>query len=348
MRSFFLIDPAGNLAQLLHLRPEKEDKNQGTRGAVTPNANGTVTYSPNANTSGVDAFTYTIRDAAGLTSTATVTVNVASVNDPPVAGNDSATVNEGGSVVINVLANDTDIEGNTLTVSSVSTPPHGTATRNADNTITYVPASTRITIAATAAVASDVYSNQLTNGGTISGAQYTPLALPVFATLPAFQTGTPNTTDVNVATNGNRTLAPGTYRDLTVGKKGTVTMTGGVYVFRSIQLGSEAKLFFSAPSTVKVQQKVSAANLSQIKPGTGSTATAATIVLHVAGSNGTGGGLAETPKAVEIGTDSTVSANLYVPNGTLWLKDRTVATGAFIARDIQANPDVQVSLSSGW
>lgn len=81
---------------------------------------------------------------------------------------------------------------------------------------------------------------------------------------------------------------------------------------------------------------------------TGSTATAATIVLHVAGSNGTGGGLAETPKAVEIGTDSTVSANLYVPNGTLWLQDRTVATGAFIARDIQANPDVQVSLSSGW
>jgi hypothetical protein len=97
-----------------------------------------------------------------------------------------------------------------------------------------------------------------------------------------------------------------------------------------------------------VQQKVSAANLAQIKPGTGSTATAATIVFHVAGINGTGGGLAETPKAVEIGTDSVVSANFYVPNGMLWLKDRTVATGAFLARDIQANPDVQVTLQSGW
>jgi len=409
---------------------------------VTQGAHGTVaftgtnaTYMPAANYNGGDSFTYTISDGHGGSATASVSMTVAAVNDPPVAGNDSATVNEGSSVIITVLGNDTDIEGNVLTVTTVSSPAHGTATRNADNTITYAPSATysgadsftytvsdgaatatatvtvtvkdlvknvallgthsiwiqtgadvlsgdvivnaagsapflsstelslasgvttasgwdveanRVTVASTAVVASDVYSNQLFNSGTVSGAQYSPLSLPVFATLPTLQTGTPNSTDVSVATNGTRTLAPGTYRDLIVGKKGTVTFSGGVYVFRSLQLSSEAKLFFSAASTVVVQQKVSASNLVQIKPGTGSTATAATIVFHIAGVNGTGGGLAETPKAVEIGTDSTISANFYVPNGMLWLKDRTVATGAFIARDIQANPDVQVTLSSAW
>src|SRR6185295_8029762 len=66
---------------------------------------------------------------------------VAPVNDPPDAVNDSATANEGGSVVITVLANDTDLEGN-LTVTAASTPAHGTATINGNGTITYTPVPT--------------------------------------------------------------------------------------------------------------------------------------------------------------------------------------------------------------
>src|SRR4029453_1283571 len=101
-------------------------------------------------------------------------------------------------------------------------------------------------IPAGAASASAVYSNQLTNNGTVTGALYSPLDLPIFATLPTFLVSRPGTTDVNAGPNGPQTLAPGNYRDLIVGKKGTVTFSGGTYHFRSINLsGSEAKLFFS-------------------------------------------------------------------------------------------------------
>ncbi len=409
---------------------------QGTRGSVAQNGNGTVTYTPNPNTFGADAFTYTVRDAAGLTDTAAVNVNVAPVNDPPDAINDSATANEGSNVAIAVLANDTDLEGNTLTVTAASTPAHGAATINGNGTVTYTPVPTysgsdsftytisdgaatdtatvsvqvkdtignvavlgthsvwiqsgadvlsgdvvaneagsapflgsaevsiggggastaagwdvqgnRVTVASGASVASDVYYNQLTNNGSIGGAQYTPLSLPVFAALPAFQSASPGSTDVNVAINGSQTLAPGSYRDLIVGRKATVTFTGGTYHFRSIQVDREARLFFSAASGIRVQQKLSTGVTVTIGPGSGSSATAASIVFYVGGTNGTSGTLAATPKAVEVGSDNVVSANIYAPNGTLWLKDHAQATGSFLGRDVNVGGNVQVSLMSAW
>ncbi len=60
-------------------------------------------------------------------------------NTPPLATDDSATTSEDTSVTINVLANDSDIDGDALQVTSVSDPPHGSAAINADNTVTYTP-----------------------------------------------------------------------------------------------------------------------------------------------------------------------------------------------------------------
>jgi parallel beta-helix repeat protein len=61
-------------------------------------------------------------------------------NQPPDAVNDAATVAAGGSVVVPVLANDSDTDGDALTVSLASGPANGTATVNANGTITYAPA----------------------------------------------------------------------------------------------------------------------------------------------------------------------------------------------------------------
>src|SRR5207253_840117 len=75
--------------------------------------------------------------------TATVSITVTPVNDPPVANSDSATVAEGGTVTVldstaaSVLANDTDAEGNTLTATKLSDPVHGSVTLNADGTFSY-------------------------------------------------------------------------------------------------------------------------------------------------------------------------------------------------------------------
>jgi large repetitive protein len=107
-------------------------------GTVVINPNGTVTYTPNANFNGTDTITYTISDGNGGTSQATVTVTVAPVNDPPVAKPDTATTNEDTPVTVAVLSNDTDIDGNPLTVT-VATAPNGTVVINPDGTITYTP-----------------------------------------------------------------------------------------------------------------------------------------------------------------------------------------------------------------
>jgi large repetitive protein len=107
-------------------------------GTVTINPDGTVTYTPNANFNGTDTVTYSISDGQGGTSTSTVTITVNPVNDVPVAVNDSATTPEDAPVTIPVLGNDTDADGNPLTVTAASSP-NGSVVINPDGTITFTP-----------------------------------------------------------------------------------------------------------------------------------------------------------------------------------------------------------------
>ncbi len=107
------------------------------RSVGTPSAGGTVTissdsklviYTPAANFNGTETFTYIARDQNGAEDTATVTVTVQPVNDPPVAVNDTFEVVTGSTNnFLNVLANDNsgpDI-GETLTITAVGTPSQG-------------------------------------------------------------------------------------------------------------------------------------------------------------------------------------------------------------------------------
>ncbi|HEU0221893.1 MAG TPA: Ig-like domain-containing protein [Paracoccaceae bacterium] len=119
-------------------------------GTVTKNADGTVTYTPKAGFSGTDSFSYTISDGK-LSDSATVKVTVngsdpeptpdpdPDTNTKPDAVADSATTAAGQAVVIKVLANDTDADGDALSVTWAGQSGHGTVTRNADGTITYKP-----------------------------------------------------------------------------------------------------------------------------------------------------------------------------------------------------------------
>ena len=111
---------------------------QGSNGLVTDNGDGTVTYTPDPDWNGVDSYTYTVSDGA-LTDTATVTVTVAAVNDPPGAVDDADSISEDGSSTVDVLVNDSDVEGDTLTVLSVTQGSNGSVTDNGDGTVTYSP-----------------------------------------------------------------------------------------------------------------------------------------------------------------------------------------------------------------
>jgi VCBS repeat-containing protein len=119
-------------------------------GTVTINGDGTLSYTPNANYNGPDTITYTIQDngttngsADPLTASSTVAVTVTPVNDPPVGVNDLFVIDEDTSLNVTapgVLANDTDIDGDTLSVGQFIGPVHGTLTLLADGSLSYTPA----------------------------------------------------------------------------------------------------------------------------------------------------------------------------------------------------------------
>jgi len=111
----------------------------GEDGSVTINPDDTVTYTPNADFNGIDTFTYTVADGKGGSTTGTVTVTVDPVADSPVAVDDTDSTSVDTAVVIDVLANDDDPDGDTLSVVSVGSATDGTVIDNGDGTVTYTP-----------------------------------------------------------------------------------------------------------------------------------------------------------------------------------------------------------------
>jgi Ca2+-binding RTX toxin-like protein len=115
----------------------------GANGTTVVNADGTITYTPNAGFSGTDSFSYTVDDGKGGSDTATVAVTVQPAGNPtantaPVAVSDSYATT-GTTVSGSVLDNDSDADGNTLTVSAfdATSASGGSVTMAADGSFTY-------------------------------------------------------------------------------------------------------------------------------------------------------------------------------------------------------------------
>ncbi|TPV62238.1 tandem-95 repeat protein [Aestuariibacter sp. GS-14] len=104
--------------------------------SVTPSH---ITYQPLANYVGTDTVIYSVLDSAGNSASASVNITVLPINDPPTANNDSG-VSSGAAITIDVLANDFDVDGDALAVSS-ATAVNGAVIINNDQTLTYTPTS---------------------------------------------------------------------------------------------------------------------------------------------------------------------------------------------------------------
>ncbi|MEL6565490.1 MAG: Ig-like domain-containing protein, partial [Pseudomonadota bacterium] len=110
-----------------------------SNGTLTLNSDGSFDYTPDAGFSGTDSFTYFANDGTeDSAAPATVTITVSSAtNTNPVAGDDAVTTDEDSPVEIDLLANDTDADGDTLGVS-LGTPSNGAVAFD-DGAYVYTP-----------------------------------------------------------------------------------------------------------------------------------------------------------------------------------------------------------------
>jgi VCBS repeat-containing protein len=116
--------------------------NDVSNGELDLNSNGGFEYTPNNNFVGTDVFTYKANDGSLDSNTATVTITIYPINDPPIANDDYYTTDE--DVILNitapgVLTNDTDAENDPLTASLVDDVSHGSLTLNSNGGFEYSP-----------------------------------------------------------------------------------------------------------------------------------------------------------------------------------------------------------------
>jgi glucose/arabinose dehydrogenase len=128
-----------------------------------------LTYTPAANYNGPDSFTFRANDGLIDSNLATVSIGVTPVNDAPVATKDSAVTRRNTAVAISVLANDSDVDGDALTVASFTAPSKGRVTVGTSaKTVTYTPSNGFIGIDTFTYTASDGHGGTATATVTVT------------------------------------------------------------------------------------------------------------------------------------------------------------------------------------
>ena len=235
-------------------------------GTVIVNPDGSLAYTPPADFYGVDSLTYTIRDANGLSSTATVTINVAPVNDAPVAEDDTGSTQEDVPVTFTaaeLLANDSDIDGDALTITGVGPSTNGTAVLNPDGSVTFTPT------ADFNGTASFVYTVEDGQGG--SDAATVTITIPAVNDAPIAVDDGPLSTDEDTPLTGINVLGNDTDADgdpLTVSS--ATSPDGAVTINPDGTLDFAPNADFNGPTTIQYT----------IDDGNGGTDTA-TVTINV-------------------------------------------------------------------
>ncbi|TOL12697.1 adhesin, partial [Vibrio parahaemolyticus] len=176
------------------------DTNNGpANGTVSVNPDGSVTYTPNDNYHGADSFTYIVT-SGGVSESTTVNVDVTPVNDAPVAKDDIATTQEDTAVTIDVLPNDTDIDGDKLSIESVSVPKEQGTVEVVDGKLVFTPAENFNGDAEIAYTVTDgALTDQATVKVTVNAVNDTPVVESNIADQTLAEDFTPYTIDLNTA-----------------------------------------------------------------------------------------------------------------------------------------------------
>ncbi|MFM2646037.1 tandem-95 repeat protein [Vibrio diabolicus] len=176
------------------------DTNNGpANGTVSVNPDGSVTYTPNDNYHGTDSFTYIVT-SGGVSESTTVNVDVTPVNDAPVAKDDTATTQEDIAVTIDVLPNDTDVDGDKLSIQSASVPEAQGKVEIVDGKLVFTPAENFNGDAEiTYTITDGSLTDQATVNVTVNAVNDTPVVESSIADQTLAEDFTPYTIDLNTA-----------------------------------------------------------------------------------------------------------------------------------------------------
>ncbi|WP_420646082.1 tandem-95 repeat protein [Vibrio parahaemolyticus] len=176
------------------------DTNNGpANGTVSVNPDGSVTYTPNDNYHGIDSFTYIVT-SGGVSESTTVNVDVTPVNDAPVAKDDTAITDEDTPVTIDVLPNDTDIDGDKLSIQSASVPETQGKVEIVDGKLVFTPAENFHGDAEiTYTITDGALTDQATVNVTVNAVNDTPVVESSIADQTLAEDFTPYTIDLNTA-----------------------------------------------------------------------------------------------------------------------------------------------------
>ncbi|QDV66808.1 hypothetical protein Poly24_04960 [Rosistilla carotiformis] len=126
--------PSNESSQELTIFAISTGSSTSANGSVVLNPDQSITYTPPAGFSGTDTFQISVRDNGTPNETATATISITN-NAAPVVGNDTVSTYKGLTktiLVSDLLANDSDAEGDPLTITSITQPSVGTAELSAD------------------------------------------------------------------------------------------------------------------------------------------------------------------------------------------------------------------------
>ena len=184
----------------------------------------------------------------------------------------------------------------------------------------------------------DVYYNalQVSDYAIIRGDTFTPLSLPLDAPFPLIPRPLPGNREVHVPPGTLLTLPPGAYHDISLGEHATLVLTGGTYHAEALAIGKHAKVLCQARCDFVVKQRLRSHQGALIGPQDGADLTATDIHLFVHG------------QITDIGPDNRIAANIFAPNGTIWIRADSVVEGALLGKRVLLGLGVTVTLRSGF
>ncbi len=232
-----------------------------SNGSLSLATDGSFSYTHNGSETTSDSFTYTLSDGNGGTATGTVAITVTPVNDAPTADADVYSLNEGGTLnqtAPGVLVNDTDAEGNTLSVSVKTNPSHGTLTLNSNGSFDYVHDGSETT--------TDSFTYNLSDGN--GGAATATVSLTI---TPQNDEPVAVTDDYSVAAGASlNQTAPGVLANDSDAENGTLTASVKTQPSHgTLVLNTDGSFTYTHDGSSVVQDSFT----YEVSDGTGGTAT---------------------------------------------------------------------------